>query len=181
MFPSKFEYYAPATVQEAVTLLSKNQDAKLLAGGHSLLPAMKIRLANPAVLVDIGKIPDLRGIKVSADGITIGALTTHAMIASSKEIAARCPALHEAAALIGDLQVRNRGTVGGSLSHADPGADYPAVMLALGAEMKAVGPQGERTIKADDFFTGLLTTALKPDEVLTEIRIPAAVPRTGCA
>lgn len=181
MFPAKFEYYAPTTVNEAITLLSKNKDAKVLAGGHSLLPSMKLRLANPAVLVDIGRIPDLSGIKVGSDSTTIGALTTHATIAASKEIASRCLALPEAAALIGDLQVRNRGTIGGSLSHADPGADYPAVMIALGAEMKAVGPQGERVIKADDFFTGLLTTELRPDEVLTEIRIPAAPPHTGCA
>ncbi len=181
MFPSKFEYYAPTTVNEAVALLSKNQDAKILAGGHSLLPTMKLRLANPSVLVDIGRIPNLTGIQVRTDGTTIGALTTHAAIAASEEIASRCAALPEAAALIGDRQVRNRGTIGGSLSHADPGADYPAVMLALGAEIKAVGPRGERTIKADDFFTGLLTTALAPDEVLTEVRLPATPAHSGCA
>ena len=181
MFPSKFEYYAPTTVNEAVALLSKNKDAKVLAGGHSLLPAMKIRLANPAVLVDIGKIANLSGIKVAGDGMTIGALTTHAMIADSKEVAMQCAALAEAAALIGDPQVRNRGTIGGSLSHADPAADYPAVMLALGAQMKAIGPKGERMIPTDDFFESLMTTALKPDEVLTEIRIPAMPPHSGCA
>ena len=181
MFPSKFEYYAPATVKEAVALLSKNKDAKVLAGGHSLLPAMKIRLANPPVLVDIGKIANLSGIKVAGDGMTIGALTTHAMIAESKETAMQCIALAEAAALIGDPQVRNRGTIGGSLSHADPAADYPAVMVALGAQMKAVGPKGERMIPADDFFESLMTTALKPDEVLTEIRIPGMPPHSGCA
>lgn len=181
MFPSKFEYYAPASVKEAVALLSKNKDAKILAGGHSLLPAMKIRLANPAVLVDIGKIANLSGVRVGGDGLTIGALTTHAMIAASKDVAAQCAALAEAAAMIGDLQVRNRGTIGGSLSHADPAADYPAVMLALSAEMKAVGPKGERTIKADDFFQSLLTMALGPEEVLTEVRIAALPPHSGCA
>ncbi len=181
MFPSKFEYYSPTTVKEAIALLSTNKDAKLLAGGHSLLPAMKLRLANPPVLVDMGRIPGLSGIQVWTDATTIGALTTHATIAASQELRSHCAALPEAAALIGDRQVRNRGTIGGSLSHADPSADYPAVMLALGAEMKAAGPQGERSIKADDFFTGLMTTALQPDEVLTEIRIPATAPRTGCA
>ncbi len=181
MFPSKFEYYAPTTVKEAVALLSQHPDAKVLAGGHSLLPAMKLRLANPDVLVDIGRIPGLNTIKAGTDGTTIGALTTHAMVAASKDAAMQCMALPEAAALIGDAQVRNRGTMGGSLAHADPGADYPAVMLALGAEMKAVGPKGERMIKADDFFTGLMTTALGPDEVLTEVRIPALPAHSGCA
>lgn len=181
MFPSQFEYYAPTTVQEAVTLLSQNKDAKVLAGGHSLLPAMKLRVANPPVLVDIGKIPGLSGIQASADGVTIGALTTHAMVAASKEAAMLCMALPEAAALIGDLQVRNRGTMGGSLSHSDPGADYPAVMLALGAEIHAVGIKGERTIKAADFFTDLMTTALTPDEIVVEIHIPALPAHSGCA
>ncbi len=181
MFPGKFEYYAPTSVQEAVALLSQHQDAKVLAGGHSLMPAMKLRLANPAVLVDIGRIPGLSGIKVGTDGMIVGATTTHATVAASREVAKQCTALTEAAAQIGDLQVRNRGTMGGSLSHADPGADYPAVMLALGAEIKAVGPRGERTIAADDFFTGLLTTALRPDELLIQVRIPALPAHTGCA
>ncbi len=181
MFPSQFEYYAPTTVQEAVALLAQNKDAKVLAGGHSLLPAMKLRVANPPVLVDIGRIPGLAGIQVGADGVTIGALTTHAVVAASKEAAMQCMALPEAAAHIGDLQVRNRGTMGGSLSHADPGADYPAVMLALGAEIHAVGSHGERTIKAADFFTDLMTTALGPDEIVTSIHIPALPPRSGCA
>ncbi len=181
MFPSKFDDYAPTTVQEAVTLLSQNKEAKVLAGGHSLLPAMKLRVANPPVLVDIGCIPGLSGIRVGADGITVGALTTHATVAASQEAAQQCMALPEAAALIGDLQVRNRGTIGGSLSHADPGADYPAVMMALGAEIHAVGTHGERTIAATDFFTDLMTTALAPDEIVTSIHIPALPARSGCA
>ncbi|MBI3912994.1 MAG: xanthine dehydrogenase family protein subunit M [Chloroflexi bacterium] len=181
MFPAKFEYHAPKTVKEAVALLAKNKKAKLLAGGHSLLPAMKVRLAQPGALVDIGKIKGLAGIKVAKSGTTIGALTTHATIAASKELAKQCPAITEAASQIGDAQVRNRGTIGGSLAHADPAADFPAVMLALGAEFAAVGPKGQRTIKAGDFFKSLLTTALKSNEVLTAIRIPPHQPRTGCA
>ncbi len=181
MFPANFEYYAPSTVKEAVALLSQHKDAKIIAGGHSLLPAMKLRLAQPAALVDIGKIPDLAGIKMGKDGMTIGALTTHVTIALSDEMRARCPALPEAASLIGDRQVRNRGTIGGSLAHADPAADYPAVMLALGAEIMVAGPNGERTIKAGDFFTGLMTTALASDEVITSIHIPAPQPHSGCA
>lgn len=181
MFTSRFDYYAPATVQEAVALLGQHKDAKVLAGGHSLLPTMKLRLSSPPVLVDIGKIDNLRGIRAAGDRLVIGALTTHATIAASQQVAAQCKALSEAAALIGDRQVRNRGTIGGSLSHADPAADYPAVMVALGAEIHAVGPKGERTIKADDFFQSMMTTALQPDEVLTEIRIPTLAPHSGCA
>lgn len=181
MFPATFEYYAPGTVKEAIALLSQHKDAKVIAGGHSLIPAMKLRLAQPTALVDIGRIPELVGIKVGADGTTIGALTTHARIALSEEIRARCPALPEAAALIGDRQVRNRGTIGGSLVHADPAADYPAVMVALGAEMKVEGPGGVRTIKAGDFFKGLMTSAVEPDEILTEIHIPPPQPHSGCA
>ena len=181
MFPAKFEYYAPTTVNQAVALLKKHRYAKVLAGGHSLLPTMKLRLAQPPVLVDIGKVKGLAGIKVAKGGATIGALTTHATIAASKDLRKQCPAITEAAALIGDLQVRNRGTIGGSLSHADPAADYPAVMIALGAEMKAVGPKGARTINASHFFKSLMTTALKPSEVLTEVHLPPHQPNSGCA
>ncbi|MBI3740658.1 MAG: xanthine dehydrogenase family protein subunit M [Chloroflexi bacterium] len=181
MFPAKFEYYAPKSVKEAVTLLAKNKNAKILAGGHSLLPAMKLRLAEPSALVDVGKIKTLAGIKSAKSGTTIGALTTHATIAASDAIRNHCPAISEAAAAIGDWQVRNRGTIGGSLAHADPAADYPAVMLAVGAEFTAVGAKGARKIKAGDFFKGALTTALKPNEVLTQIKIPAHQPSSGCA
>ncbi len=168
MFPTSFDYQRANSVQEAVALLSKNPNAKLIAGGHSLLPAMKLRLAQPTMLIDITRIKDLHGVSTAADGATmIGALTTHAEIA-----AANVPvALKTAASIIGDAQVRNRGTIGGSLSHADPAADYPAVMLALGAMLRAEGQSGARVINADDFFTDLFTTALKPDEVLVGVRV----------
>ncbi len=172
MYPGKFDYHVANSVPEAVQLLGQYQDAKLIAGGHSLLPLMKLRLANPAVLIDIGRVRELRGIQQQGDVLSIGALTTHHEIESSALLQETCPILPEAAALIGDLQVRNRGTIGGSLSHADPAADMPAVVLALGAELVVAGPKGNRTIKADDFFQGLMTTALHSDEVLTEIRVP---------
>ena len=172
MYSAPFDYYAATSVSEAIGLLGQHQDAKLLAGGHSLLPLMKLRLANPATLIDIGGVAELRGIQQQGNTLVIGALTTHRQIESSSLLHAACPILCEAAALIGDLQVRNRGTLGGSLSHADPAADMPAVMLALGAEMTAVGPKGSRTIKADDLFTGLFTTALAANEVLTQITVP---------
>lgn len=180
MIPARFEYHAASSVIEAVGVLSQHKDAKVLAGGHSLLPAMKLRLAQPATLVDIGRIKELVRITADANATIIGALTTHAMIAESKEIRQRCPALADAAAMIGDQQVRNRGTIGGSVSHADPAADYPAVLLALGAEMHAVGATGARTIRASDFFVDLMTTALQSNELLVEIRIPSLAPRTGC-
>ncbi len=172
MYPGKFDYYVAKSVPEALQLLGQYQDAKLLAGGHSLLPLMKLRLANPAVLIDIGRVPELRGIVQQGNVISIGALTTHNEIESSRLLREKCSILPEAAGLIGDLQVRNRGTIGGSLSHADPAADLPAVVLALGAELIVAGPKGKRTIKADDFFQGLMTTAINSDEVLTEIRVP---------
>jgi aerobic carbon-monoxide dehydrogenase medium subunit len=173
MFSAPFDYYAAASLPEAISLLGQHQDAKLIAGGHSLLPLMKLRLANPPALIDIGKVPELRGIRQDGNMISIGALTTHTAIATSPILRESCPILPEAAALIGDLQVRNRGTLGGSLSHADPAADMPAVMLALGAEIVATGAKGTRTIRADDFFTGLFTTTLAADEVLTQINVPA--------
>jgi carbon-monoxide dehydrogenase medium subunit len=142
---------------------------------------MKLRLAQPATLVDIGRIKDLVKIASDAHSTTIGALTTHALIAASQDLHARFPALVDAAKTIGDTQVRNRGTIGGSLAHADPAADYPAVILALGAEMHAMGVSGTRTIKASEFFTDLMTTALKSNEVLIEVRLPALAPRTGSA
>lgn len=178
MYPAQFEYHKPSTVQDAIALLGRlKDDAKLLAGGHSLIPAMKLRLAQPKHLIDIGKIPGLSGIREQGNTIVIGGTTTHWTIESSALLKQKCPILSETAAIIGDPQVRNMGTIGGSLVHADPAADYPAVVLVLGAELKAVGPKGERTIKIDDFFKDVMTTALGPDEVLTEIRIPA--PATG--
>jgi aerobic carbon-monoxide dehydrogenase medium subunit len=173
MYPASFEYHRAATVEEAVGLLTRfKDDAKLLAGGHSLIPMMKLRLAQPKHLIDIGRVAGLAGVREEGGHFVIGALATHYSVESNAAVRQKCPMLAEAAAAIGDPQVRNYGTVGGSVAHADPAADWPAVMLALGAEMKAVGAKGARTVKADDFFKELFTTALGPDEVLTEIRIP---------
>src|SRR5206468_12764710 len=156
-------------------------DAKILAGGHSLLPAMKLRLAQPSVLIDIGRIRDLAYIREENGQIRIGAMTTHFQIEASERLCDICPVLPEAAAQIGDTQVRNRGTVGGSLAHADPAADWPAVMIALKAEIVAVGGSGERVIAADDFFVDMLTTALDAGEILREIRLPVPAGRYGQA
>ncbi len=182
MYPAQFDYHAPASVHEAISLLGRlKDDAKLLAGGHSLIPMMKLRLAQPKHLIDLRKIPGLSGIKENKGGITIGALTTHYQVESSSLLKQKCPLLPETAGEIGDPQVRNMGTIGGSLAHADPAADYPAAVMALGAELVAQGPKGKRTIKADDFFKGLLTTALQPDEILIEILIPSWPAGTGMA
>ena len=180
MIPSNFEYFAPKSVPEALSLLNKYQeDVKVLAGGHSLLPQMKLRLAAPKYVVDIGRIPGLAYIKEADGKISIGALTTHYALESSALLKQKCPLLSETAAAIGDVQVRNRGTIGGSLVHADPAADWPAAVLALNAELKVIGKSGERTIKAEDFFVEMMTTALQPTELLTEIRIPQLPARTG--
>jgi carbon-monoxide dehydrogenase medium subunit len=182
MYPAQFEYHIPGTVKEALDLLGRwKDDAKLLAGGHSLLPAMKLRLARPAHLVDLRKVPGLSGIKEEGAMLVIGAMATHYAIESSPVVKSKCPVLAQTAAMIGDPMVRNMGTIGGSLAHADPAADYPAAIIALGAEMVAEGPKGKRSIKADDFFKGLLTTALGPDEILTEVRVPVCGPAVGCA
>jgi carbon-monoxide dehydrogenase medium subunit len=182
MHPAAFDYHRATTVQEAIALLQEHgDDAKLLAGGHSLLPVMKLRLAEPAHLIDIAPLADLRGVRADGDVLRIGALTTHHQIETDPTLRQRCPLLAETASRVGDRQVRNRGTIGGALAHADAAADYPAAILALDAEMLAQGPAGERTIPAADFFVGFLTTALSPDELLTEIRIPAAAARTGAS
>ena len=171
MIPTQFDYIAPATLDEAVGLLSEHQDeAKLLAGGHSLIPAMKLRLAQPSLLIDIGRIKDLAYITEDGGQIRIGAMTTHYQLEANARLKEICPLLPECAAQIGDVQVRNKGTIGGSLAHADPAADWPAAILALDAEMVAVSPQEERVIKASDFFVDMLTTALEPNEILREIR-----------
>jgi len=172
MIPSNFDYESPHTLSEALDLLASREDAKVLAGGHSLLPAMKLRLAQPAVLVDIGRIGGLSYIKEFADGIAIGATTTHAEVAASEALLRNSPLLALAAAQIGDRQVRNRGTIGGSLAQAHPAADYPAAVLALDAEVVAHSRSGERVIPATQFFTGMFSTALRSDEILTEVRIP---------
>lgn len=172
MIPAPFDYARPATLDEALGLLAKHgDDAKLLAGGHSLLPAMKLRLAQPRMVVDIGRLADLRFIRKEGDRIAVGALTTHYEIESSAELRKECPLLPEAAAAIGDVQVRNRGTIGGSLVHADPAADWPAAILALDAELEIAGPDGRRTVKATEFFVDMMQTAVGPGEILTAIRV----------
>jgi len=180
MIPSNFEYFAPKSVQEALLLLDQHrEDAKVLAGGHSLLPQMKLRLAAPRYVIDIGRIKDLAYIKEENGKISIGALTTHWTLESSALLRQKCPLLSETAAAIGDVQVRNRGTIGGSLVHNDPAADWPAAMMALDAELKLFGKGGERIIKAGDFLLDMLSTALQPTELLVEIRLSAQPPHTG--
>ena len=180
MFPAEFDYHRPASVDEAIHLLQKHgEDAKLLAGGHSLLPAMKLRLSRPAALIDIGHLPALKYIKSQGDHLAIGAATTHWMLESSDLVKEKVPLLAQAAALIGDVQVRNMGTIGGSLAHADPAADYPAVMLATEAQIRVKGPAGERQIAAADFFVDLYLTSLQPEEIIIEVQVPAQPKNTG--
>ncbi len=174
MYPANFDYRRPATVDEAIALLAQHGDAaKVLAGGHSLIPAMKLRLAQPKVVVDIGRIEALSYVREARGAIAIGAMTTHHEIESSAVLRDLSPLLAETASHIGDPQVRNKGTIGGSLAHADPAADYPAAILALDAEIDIAGPLGRRTVKASDFFVDLLQTALEPNEIIVEIRVPA--------
>jgi aerobic carbon-monoxide dehydrogenase medium subunit len=170
--PPEFEYHAPASLDEALELLA-SADARPLAGGHSLLPAMKLRLAAPSALVDLARVPGLDGIARDGDTLVVGALARHAAVASSELVREACPVLAQAAASIGDRQVRNRGTIGGSLAHADPGADYPTVVTALGGTIVATGKGGERELSADGFFTGIFATALEPGELITSVRVPA--------
>jgi len=172
MIPSQFDYHRPTTLDEALRLLSQSEDAKVLAGGHSLLPAMKLRLAQPKTIVDVGRIADLRYIREQNGIIAIGAMTTHFEIESSALLQDKCPLLPELALHIGDVQVRNKGTFGGSLVHADPAADWPAAVLALNAEFEIAGPNGRRTVKAADFFVEMMQSAVQPNEILREIRLP---------
>ncbi len=181
MIPAQFEYHAPTSVSEALRLLKTLPDAKLLAGGHSLLAMMKLRLVSPPHVIDLGRIGELRYVKDAGPALAVGALTTHWMIESSPLVQRKAPILAECASRIGDVQVRNMGTIGGSLAHADPAADYPAAVLALGAELTAQGAGGQRTIAAANFFTGLFSTALRPDEILVEVRVPPFPTRTGSA
>ena len=170
MYAAPFEYYRATTLKEAQQLLKAHPDAKLLAGGHSLIPLMKLRLAQPDAVVDIGRVSELKGITVRRDGhLQIGALTTHAELMASAEVRRDAPVLAEAAGSVGDPTVRNRGTIGGNVAHADPASDLPPVLLISGARFVTAGPAGERTIGADDFFKGLMTTALREDEVLTAV------------
>jgi carbon-monoxide dehydrogenase medium subunit len=182
MFPANFGYFAVRSVEEACALLTKyGDDAKLLAGGHSLIPAMKLRLATPKYLIDLGTVPGLYGVRVDGDSLEIGALTVHADVASSDLVRQRVPGLAEAASLIGDVQVRNRGTIGGSVAHNDPAADFPVILLALNASFVLVSPSGSRTVAAADFFVDFFTTALAANEVLTEIRVPLPASGAGTA
>lgn len=174
MNPSSFAYHRPTTVSDAIALLQEHgESAKLLAGGHSLLPIMKLRLAEPDQLIDIARIDDLKGVSETTDGVSIGALTTHRALTEHPLIDRAAPLLAVTASKVGDRQVRNRGTIGGAVAHADAAADYPAALLAQDATMVAVGPGGERRIAAGEFFLDFLTTALAPDEVLTRIELPA--------
>jgi carbon-monoxide dehydrogenase medium subunit len=182
MIPAQFDYETPSTLSEAIALLGQHpDDAKILAGGHSLIPAMKLRLATPQILVDLGRIKDLSYIREEGGQIRIGAMTTHYQLEASDRLREICPLLPECAAQIGDVQVRNKGTIGGSLAHSDPAADWPAAAIALNAEMVAVSATGERVIKADDFFVDMLTTSLEAGEILREIRINAPSGRFGHA
>ena len=174
MIPEPFEYHQPKTLAEAARLVAQwGGDGKILAGGHSLIPLMRLRLAAPKHLIDIGRLAELKYLRADNGKLQLGALTTHYQIESSELLKQKCPLLPETAAEIGDVQVRNKGTIGGSLAHSDPAADWPAAILALGAELQAVSVRGERWIPAKEFFVDLLTTALKPDEILTAIRVPS--------
>jgi CO/xanthine dehydrogenase FAD-binding subunit len=180
--PAAFEYYCPGTLDEAIALLAEHgSDAKPLAGGQSLIPAMNFRLATPAVLVDLNAIPSLSHITPAGGGLRLGAMTRHRMIERSAQVARAAPLVAEVMPSIAHPAIRTRGTVGGSLAHADPAAELPAIMLALDARFTVRHRQGARVIKASDFFTGLFSTALEPGEVLTDVEIPAAEPRTGHA
>ena len=181
MIPTSFDYVRASSLDEAIRLLGEREDAKLLAGGHSLIPMMKLRLAQPGTLVDIGRIAELSGIRDRGDRLEVGALTTHAQVAASAEVAASCRFLAEAAAQIADPQVRNKGTVGGNIAHADPASDLPAVLVAAGATVHLVGPEGTRDVAAGEFFVDLLTTDLGEREVVTAVSLAKQGPGTGSA
>jgi aerobic carbon-monoxide dehydrogenase medium subunit len=173
MIPTQFEYVAAESREHALQLLAEHgDDAKLLAGGHSLLPMMKLRLATPELLIDIGGLTDLAGVSLDGDDLVVGATTRHADVAASGLVRAEAPLLAYAAGQVGDPQIRHRGTIGGSLSHADPAADLPMAVVALGGSMVIEGPGGSRTVSADDFFQGFFETALGPDEMVTAVRVP---------
>ncbi len=174
MIPAPFEYIAAQSPAHALDLLSEHgDDAKVLAGGHSLLPMMKLRLAAPEVLIDIGRLTELSGITSENGELVIGATTRHADLTASELVREQAPLLAHAAGLVGDPQIRHRGTIGGSLAHADPAADLPMALVALGGSVELSGPGGTRTVTADDFFTGYFETALEPDELLTAVRVPS--------
>jgi aerobic carbon-monoxide dehydrogenase medium subunit len=173
MIPGSFDYYAPRSLEDAVKFLAAHRDdVKVLSGGQSLLPLMKMRLSKPGAIVDIGRIPGLDAITEEGNNLIIGALVTHAQIESSELLQRQCPLLPQTATTIADVQVRNRGTIGGSIAHADPAGDWPAAIIALDAEIRIAGPNGERWVKCDDFFLGLLMSVLEPDELVTAIKVP---------
>ena len=182
MFPASFGYFAPRSLAETFELLGRHgEDAKILAGGHSLLPAMKLRLASPRYLIDIGRLPDMRGIEIEGETLVIGALTVHADILASEIVRQRVPGLTDAASVIGDVQVRNRGTIGGSVAHADPAADFPVILTALNASFTLESPSGSRSVAADEFFIDFFATAMAQNEILTEIRVPLPPDGAGTA
>lgn len=181
MIPRPFELHSPATVAEAISLLKSKRDSKVLAGGQSLVPLMKLRLVSPANLVDLGRIPGLSYVKMEGGHLRIGSMTTHNEVATSSLVNRKCMTLSETARQIGDQQVRNRGTIGGTICNADPAGDIPAAAVALDAELRVAGPRRGRVIKARDFFEDILTTSLRRGEILTEVRVPILPPRSGGA
>jgi aerobic carbon-monoxide dehydrogenase medium subunit len=181
MIPRPFELHTPSTVSEATSLLKSVKDSKALAGGQSLVPLMKLRLVSPAHLVDLGKIPGLSYVREEKGRVLIGSMTTHNEVATSPVVSERCVTLSEAASRIGDHQVRNRGTIGGTICHADPAGDVPAAVVALDAELKVAGQSRGRVIRARDFFEDVFTTSLRRDEIVTEVRVPVLPPRSGGA
>lgn len=172
MYTAEFTYKKAGSISEAISLLQQHPDAKLLAGGHSLIPTMKLRLASPPALIDISKVAELRGVRLEGDHLVIGAMTTYHELETSDLLKQHCPIIPQAVHLIGDPMVRAKGTIGGSLAHADPAADLPASMLALDAKIKVQGPGGARVIAADNFFTGMFSTAMQEGEILTEVHVP---------
>src|SRR5213083_1993430 len=182
MYPAAFEYHSPSSVKDALGLLGKHgDDAKVVAGGHSLIPMMKLRLAQPKHLIDLRNVPGLKGVKEDGNTIAIGAMTTWYELESNPIIKAKVPVVGETASIVGDPAVRNLGTIGGGLAHADPAADMPATAIACGFELVCEGAKGRRTVKVDDWFQGLMSTALKEDEILVEIRVPALAKGVGAA
>jgi carbon-monoxide dehydrogenase medium subunit len=181
MYSAEFDYHRAGSILEALQLMASNPGAKLLAGGHSLIPLLKLRLAMPTAVIDIGRVAELRGIAVRDKSIRIGALMTHAELAASADVRCSAAALAEAAAQVGDPAVRNRGTIGGNIAHADPASDLPTVLAALGARIEVVGPRGLRTIDAAQFFTGIMTTALEEDEIVTDVVVPEVGSGEGSA
>jgi carbon-monoxide dehydrogenase medium subunit len=177
MFPSPFAYHRASSVDDAIAVLAQNPDAKILAGGYSLIPAMKLRLAAPGMLVDLTRLAELKGVEIGSDQVTIGAMTTYDQLRDTPGIVDMFPAVGEVLNVVGDQQVRANGTIGGSLAHNDPAADFTAVFTALGGKVVAKGPNGERTIGAEELFVDLWTTSLEPDEVLTSVILP--VPAAG--